>query len=168
MRSHSCGAILYTILNNKVYIILGKEYNEWFPFKGRCEKNETFEQAAIREIKEETCNLVKISNIHLDCVYDTPRKTYHIGIVFVPNTFMREFYIMRKRVDEKKYLEKSKVKMFMIDIIDHVELHPITETPIKYYMPFLKKLQKKISKMSFCSSRSEKIEAFKNWCAVRS
>lgn len=79
MKKNSCGAILYTIKDNKVYIILGKESRDWFPFKGVCEKNETLEEAAIREIEEETCRIVKINNIALDCKYASYRKIYHIG-----------------------------------------------------------------------------------------
>ena len=60
MKKHSCGAILYTIHNNNIYVILGLEDGKWFPFKGVREHGETNTQAAIREINEETCKEVAL------------------------------------------------------------------------------------------------------------
>ena len=53
MKKHSCGAILYTISKKKVYIILGMENGEWFPFKGtreKCENNKPDEPQGNKEI----------------------------------------------------------------------------------------------------------------------
>ncbi len=147
MKTHSCGAILYTIYKNKVFIILGKEHGDWFPFKGTCEQGETYEQTAAREIEEETCKLVKLSpnDINLKCVYSTSRKCYHIGLNFVPYTFVREFYKVREMMSDKNCLEKTDIKMFNIFRLDNHSFHQVTEKPLLYYYPFLKELQKKIN-----------------------
>lgn len=148
MKTHSCGAILYTIYNNKIYIILGKEHGDWFPFKGKCEYNETFEQAAVREIEEETCGLIKLNprDINLNCNYSTSRKYYHIGLNFVPYTFIKEFYLKRKVINDKKFLEKTHIKMFDLSDLDKYMFHQVTSIPLIYYHPFLKDLQEKITK----------------------
>jgi hypothetical protein len=40
---HSCGALIYTVdRDGSTGIILGKEGNHWFPFKGCCEANESY------------------------------------------------------------------------------------------------------------------------------
>ncbi len=147
MKTHSCGALLYTLYNNRVYIILGKEYDDWFPFKGKCEKNETFEMTAVREIEEETCGIVKLSGIKLKCNYATSRKQYHIGLEYVSHTIITEFYKKRKTYKEKKYLEKTEIKMFPLSSIGERKFHPVTQTPINFYYMFLLDLQEKINKL---------------------
>jgi ADP-ribose pyrophosphatase YjhB (NUDIX family) len=147
MKKNSCGAILYTIKDNKVYIILGKESRDWFPFKGVCEKNETLEEAAIREIEEETCRIVKINNIALDCKYASYRKIYHIGLIYVDKNFVKKFYYAKKKLTESKddendkYLEKNHIKMFSLDELDLSRLHYVTLIPIVHYWNYLCGLQ---------------------------
>lgn len=131
------------------------EKGEWFPFKGTREKGETNEQAAIREIKEETCNVVKIDNIDLKCNYSTKRKHYHIGLVQINTYDINKFYqnreILLKNIKYNyynqyySYLEKTDVRMFSLDEILSLNLHDITLTPIKYYYSYLKSLQTKLN-----------------------
>ena len=54
MKEYSAGAILYTIIDDEIRYLLIKDFhNNWgFP-KGHLEDDETFIQAALREIKEE-------------------------------------------------------------------------------------------------------------------
>lgn len=151
MKVHSCGAILYTIHNNKVYIILGKEHGDWFPFKGCSEHGETPEETAVREIEEETINIIKVDpdDIELQCTYTTSRKTYHIGLVYVNPNFVRFFNIKRKKIIEnksihKKFLEKSYVKMFSLESLKLYDFHTITNIPINFYLPTLMDIQQKV------------------------
>lgn len=152
MKKHSCGAILYTIHNNYIYIILGKEKNDWFPFKGTSENNETIKQTAIREIAEETCDCIKLSedDISLDCNFQTNRKFYHIGLIYVKYEFMKKFYQNRKKISKKEYLEKSKISMFKLSkILDLIDIfHYITAVPILFYYPLLLNKQKKIDSLN--------------------
>lgn len=156
MKTHSCGSILYTIYNNKVCIILGKEHDDWFPFKGKCEKNETYEQAAVREIEEETCRLIKLNpkDISLNCNFSTSRKYYHIGLNFVPYTFVKEFYLHRQSIEDEKCLEKTHIKLFYLYKLDTYNFHQVTMIPLLYYYPFLKNLQEKINKSMVIFSKS--------------
>lgn len=144
---HSCGAILYTIHNNKVYIILGREYGGLYPFKGVQEKNETYEDTAAREIYEETCQLVapKPHELNLLCVFSTMRKKYHIGLLYVPYSFTKLFGVVRTRHKEKKYLEKTGIVMFELRNIMFQKLHNISIIPILFYYEELCSVQKNIT-----------------------
>lgn len=169
MKKHSCGAIFYTIKDNKVYIILGKEKGDWFPFKGTCEYDETYEETAVREILEESCGIVNISpdNIILDCHYSTSRKYYHIGLVYVLPTMVNDFYKIRRTHTSEKYLEKTDVKMFNINNILYKKMHHITMTPIIHYFTYLKDVQYKLKldtipqPLSEWLSKQYKVDAIK-------
>jgi ADP-ribose pyrophosphatase YjhB (NUDIX family) len=142
MKKHSCGAILYTIKNNQIFIILGKEYTDWFPFKGICEQGETFEEAAVREINEETCGIINIpiAKIQLNCHFSTQRKQYHIGLVYVDNFFLRDFYNLKKNPKcEKKFLEKTQIKLFALNTLSNFKFHYVTYIPIRFYWMQLNK-----------------------------
>ena len=154
MKKHSCGAILYTIYNNKIYVVLGMEKGQWFPFKGTKDNGETYEEAAIREINEETCDVIKIDKIKLDCNYSTKRKHYHIGITKINIDEINQFYINRNNILKHNYkyhlknyayLEKTDLKMFPLDTIFQYDFHDITLYPIKYYYQYLKNKQQKLN-----------------------
>ena len=153
MKKHSCGAILYTIYNNKIYIILGMEKGEWFPFKGIREKGETNNEAAIREIYEETCTLVEISGINLDCHYTTKRKHYHIGLIQVNSGIITEFYKKRDKIEAKAFLEKSSMRAFALNDINMNSFHSVTKIPIQYYYDKLKALQRNIDNKSIACTK---------------
>lgn len=60
-REISAGAIVCTLADNKILYLVIKDNNGNYGFpKGHLEENETMEQAAIREIKEETGIEVKL------------------------------------------------------------------------------------------------------------
>ena len=51
----SCGAIVYKIIDNVIYYYIIKQNKGHFSFpKGHVEENETEEETALREVKEET------------------------------------------------------------------------------------------------------------------
>jgi ADP-ribose pyrophosphatase YjhB (NUDIX family) len=77
---HSCGAVLYTIKGSRLYVVLGKEGDAYFHFKGCCEPGETYEETAIREVYEETMGLVRIKSIALECESIASKKS---GITWV-------------------------------------------------------------------------------------
>jgi hypothetical protein len=156
MKTHSCGAILYTIYEGNVCIVLGMEKGDWFPFKGTKERGETTMQAAIREINEETCDSVKITYIDLQCNFSTKRKHYHIGLTQITSEEFDKFYtnreIMMKKYNTPEYkfayLEKNEIKRFPINNISDNKFHEITLIPIRFYYKYLNKLQKEISNVS--------------------
>lgn len=152
MKRHSCGAILYTIYNNKIYIVLGMEKGQWFPFKGTRDKGETNIQAAVREIYEETCGVIQLNTIDLKCHFSTKRKHYHIGLVKIDLDSIKQFYKNKNYLLNKKiynteynaYLEKSDIKMFSLKYIFENNFHDVTILPIKYYYKQLKMIEKNI------------------------
>jgi ADP-ribose pyrophosphatase YjhB (NUDIX family) len=133
---NSCGAIFYTFNpNNNIGVILGLEQGEWLPFKGCNENGESFMETAIREIKEETCGLVEISNISLDHKFTSKRKHYYIGICEVPFDIIEKFNIIRKNEKRKEYIEKEELKFFNLDtVLDCKEVHNISKASINYFM----------------------------------
>lgn len=149
MKKHSCGAILYTIYNSKVYLILGLEKGQWFPFKGTREKDECNTKAAIREIYEETYGTVKIDNISLDCNFSTKRKHYHIGLVFVPYFYVNKIFknkilISNNSKKYNKFLEKTDIKLFSFNFINKYRFHAVTQIPLNYYYNELMSLQNEL------------------------
>ena len=166
MKKHSCGALLYTIYNNSIYIILGMEKGVWFPFKGTREKGETNEQAAIREIYEETCGITKIDRIELNCNFSTKRKHYHIGLIRVPPSIVNQFYKIKEQIYRVngyndncyKYLEKSNIKMFPLSAVKNINFHEVTKIPIKFYYDHLKMIENNLRKKKLTySSKSSSI-----------
>lgn len=157
MKKHSCGALLYTIYKNQVFVVLGMEKGNWFPFKGTREHGESNNDAAIREVCEETCNVVKIKKINLDCNYSTKRKYYHIGLVEIPYTGINQFYKNRKKVldyirekkcDKEQFyscIEKTYIDMFHINGILSRNFHTVTMKPIKYYYKKLMQIQNELN-----------------------
>ena len=82
----SAGAVLYTIINNKInYLVSLDFHNNWgFP-KGHLEQGETSTEAAIREIKEEVGIDATIdTNFMKELIYTMPNgiekhSIYYIG-----------------------------------------------------------------------------------------
>lgn len=152
MRKHSSGAILYTIYDHKVYIVLGLEKGDYFPFKGVRENCETNKQTAIREIFEETCGVLTVNDINLLCNFSTKRKHYHIGLVYISLDDIEQFSINKRKLEndienlEKNwiYLEKTDIKIFKLDYLSKYKFHEITYKPIKFYQNRLIYIQNSI------------------------
>jgi len=139
MEKKSCGAILYAFNpEGKLGVILGEESRsreeEWLPFKGGCQEEETLEQAAIREIFEETCGLVLINSIALHHKFSTKRKEYHIGLVEVPYELLDAFAEARKHETRENFMEKRKLKFFLFpDVLKETTVHNISKSSILFY-----------------------------------
>ena len=135
----SCGAILYAFNpNGELGIILGDEERSsiisYLPFKGGVEPGETPEQAAIREIEEETCGIVKLKSISLEHKFTTKRKEYQIGLAEVPYEIVNQFNQIIKHEDKDHYKEKRHIKFFLQrDLYRNPEIHPITKASLIYY-----------------------------------
>lgn len=141
----SCGAILFTIKGGKVHVILGKESSGWLPFKGGVEEYETLEEAAIREVYEETCGVVKIDKIELGHQFSNKRKKYYIGLVHVDHKVIKNFYKNKKKEKRKEFLEKHDIKMFPITSVMHEpRVHSLTKKSIRFYKKKLHNIQKNL------------------------
>jgi hypothetical protein len=144
----SCGAILYAYnLKGELGVILGDEARNsivsYLPFKGGVEKGETPEEAAIREIEEETCGLIKLTNIVLEHKFTTKRKEYHIGLIEVPYSIIDQFNKIIKTEDKTHFKEKRQIKFFLQkDLYRNPEIHPITKASLVFYKNKLDALAK--------------------------
>ena len=131
----SCGAIFYSFNpQGRLGIILGREGRNWLPFKGCCEYKESFEDAAIREIFEETCGIIKLNSIALDHKFASKHKRYLIGLVQVPYSLIQDFTDRRVTEQRANFCEKKGLRFFAIEkVLDHQRVHGITKASIRYY-----------------------------------
>lgn len=144
---NSCGAILYAYNKDGILgVILGEEdrgVGDWLPFKGCNENNETYEETAAREIKEETCGVVDIhpSKIILNHKFASKRKNYYIALCEVDYSMIDAFYIARLSENRKEFKEKKNIKFFPLDnVLDDVSVHSLSRASIRYYWNQLKGL----------------------------
>ena len=133
----SCGAVLYTTdPHGQLGVILGVERTEsygYLPFKGQPEDNETYEQAAIREVYEETCGLVHVDHIDLCHQFATTHKRYFIGLIKVPYDIIEKFEIKRAQETRIVNMEKIKIKFFPLNQMHNHEIHPLSRLSIKFW-----------------------------------
>ncbi len=137
----SCGALLYTVVNGKVGLVLGFENGHWMPFKGCREKHETIEAAAIREIYEETGGYLTLKTINLALCYESARKNYYIGCAYVSRHVIETY---NENVSRFRgcFAEKSCLRFFPLD--QPMKYHHIVESVLKVYRPFLELMQRLI------------------------
>lgn len=134
----SCGAIFWTEdpAGNRG-IVLGEEGeddSQWLPFKGCVEQFETPEQAAIREVFEETCGLVILTSIMLEHCFSTKRKIYMIGLCYVPFEIIQQFEERRKSETRFAYAEKKKLRFFKLDeVLKDPSVHSISKASIQFF-----------------------------------
>lgn len=144
---NSCGALFYTYDPSGVIgIILGEEgRSEWLPFKGCNNNDETYEAAAMREIKEETCGIVHLDEIVLEHVFSSKRKNYFIGLCYVPYTTIRQFDEKIKTETREEFCEKKRLKFFALnEVMQSSYVHNISKASIEYYWNRLTSLQKNV------------------------
>lgn len=109
MKEYSAGAILYTYINNDVHYLLIKDFhNNWgFP-KGHLENDETYIEAALREIKEEV-------GIDADIISDYNKELVYI----MPNGIEKHslYYIGKyaNQVPSKQLEEVQEIKLLKYD-----------------------------------------------------
>jgi ADP-ribose pyrophosphatase YjhB (NUDIX family) len=152
---NSCGAIFYAFdPSGQIGIILGEEGDDFLPFKGCNEPGETYEQTAIREIHEETCGLINISDIKLEHVFSTKSKIYRIGICQVPYSIVEQFNKSRLLESRKVFREKKELLFFPITtVLSNPRVHNISRSSIKYYWDRIISLSENNINTTTCNSR---------------
>lgn len=134
---HSCGALLHTISPSGVPgVILGTEgYDgKFLPFKGCPHIGETYEQAACREIAEETCGIVRVNQVDLWNNFTTKHKHYHMGLIFVDYSILDQFDKVRRNESRHEFLEKKEIKFFPLhNVLEDDAVHNISKISIKFY-----------------------------------
>lgn len=103
----SCGAVIYKFENNEYkYLLLHQNNNYWSFPKGHIENNETEEETAIRETKEE-CNLDIIINTNFKEIikYIIPEKNIlKEAVYFIAKPITNDIKIDKKEINEYKWL----------------------------------------------------------------
>lgn len=135
-KPESCGAMLYTFDKfGRIGLVLGSEFNPsrnknmWYPFKGVVEGKETREEAAIREVDEETSGLVIIKNINLTFFHETSLKKYFIGLHYVNYSVIDMFNLSLNNE------EKLKLGFFPIQtIFTNTNIPPLTKHCVEFFL----------------------------------
>lgn len=125
--------------NNRM--LLGFENNEWSPFAGMSERNETPYQTACREAYEESCMLLHPSNYkNTKCMVDiTSRFEYYLFIIELKQDIdLNAFYENLNKVTDKHYKEKTEIKWFSIDELNSLPLRPVFKKSIPELLTILK------------------------------
>lgn len=104
---HSCGAVVYRIINGEVRYLLikNRRSNHWgFP-KGHMEKGETREETAIREVLEETgVHINIIDNFCSESQYRIGPKIEKRVDVFLASTEDTQTVIQKEEIEEYIWL----------------------------------------------------------------
>jgi len=101
----SAGGILTKNINDSEHILVihRKRYDDWSLPKGKCLESETYEQAAIREIKEETgidAEIVK----HLKDIFYSAKGEKKITVYFLMKIINENEFIQNDETDMISWL----------------------------------------------------------------
>ena len=125
------GTIIFTIIKNKIYVLLTKQtyksYKvgvELYEDFGGGLSNKNIKLNSAKELLEESAGLIlvptKIYDIYYDYYY-TEHKFYRIFFLRIDNIdttmFDKNFKILQEANFDSHYLESSKIKWFLLDSI---------------------------------------------------
>ena len=101
----SAGGILAKNINGLLHILVihRNRYHDWSLPKGKCEPNETFEQTAIREIKEETGIDSEIVR-HLKDIYYTVNGEEKITVYYLMKIIKENTYTQNDETNIIKWV----------------------------------------------------------------
>ena len=99
----SCGAVVYNVVDNKILYVIIESVEGHFGFpKGHIEPGETFEQTAVREIKEEVgINVELNTDFFTSEEYPLPAK---------PGVTKKNIYFIARYNGEKLTYQKEELK----------------------------------------------------------
>jgi len=141
----SCGALLYACKDGEIGVVLGIEGGNYFPLKGGKFAGETDEQTAIREVFEESCGLVDLKRISLDCTVHSLTKRYHLGLVEVSHDIIEKFAARRATETRPSFAELSGLKFIKLADLENMKLPLVTYKAVSFYKDRLFELEKKIN-----------------------
>jgi len=123
---NSYGICPYLIINNLYYILLNKtsENSKLNFFKGKINKNENISNCAIREFKEETDILIKISDFEEYFYQYNRRKNIGIYLVDWTKYYKKEFNFDKKEIYSTywKRINNSTISKNQIKIYNDISL----------------------------------------------
>lgn len=106
----SCGAIVYRRFHGNTEILLIKHVNSghWSFPKGHVEKDESEEETALREIKEETGVDVLINTSFRETVTYSPRKdSQKLVVYFIAKAKSYDFTPQEEEISEIRWVDIS-------------------------------------------------------------
>lgn len=127
----SCGAIVYKKENNELKFLLTHQSNGHFSFpKGHMEENETEQQTALREIKEETNIDVKLdTNFRKSITYFLESKgVMKEAVYFVATPISFDLKNQEGEIDECCWEDYETIK----EKIEYKDIIQIFEEAVKY------------------------------------
>lgn len=105
----SCGAVIYDYDNNILKILLIKHnVGHWSSPKGHIENNETEEETALREIKEETNLIVELdTNFRKQITYSPKEGVIKDVVFFVAKAKTKDIIKQDAEVEEIGWFSKT-------------------------------------------------------------
>lgn len=130
----SCGAIVYKIENNSVYLLMVMHLNggHWSFPKGHVENGETEGETALREIKEETNLDVRLDTSFRHVVTYSPKSGVMKDVVYFAATSLNEDFIPQKE-------EISKIKWVNLNDADKTVTFDNDKNLVKIFKEYIKK-----------------------------
>lgn len=120
----SCGTITSRIVEGQIEILLIKQFshkNQWSIPKGHMKDNETHEECAIRETKEETGIDVFLLSKHES--YEVPLKNGNKKTIV---TFLARPVLIESKIDLKHdECEVSDAKWFYVDALPNIQISQV-------------------------------------------
>lgn len=113
-KKKSCGFLLYTIINRRLYIALGLDrYSfNWGLFKGRKKKRENDIETATRETYEETCRVIDLRKKNFKKSHFKLYGRNFIGLTYIKPDIRRKFIENRNRERKWEFLEMLDIQLF--------------------------------------------------------
>ena len=107
MLEKSAGAIVYTDIDNERYYLIIKDFHNNYGFpKGHLEENETLQEAALREIKEEVgLDVILDDNFKEELRYIMPNGIEKSSTYFIAYYCDQEINFQKEEVQETKLLK---------------------------------------------------------------
>ena len=129
-KEKSCGAIVYKYEKNKLYFLIVKHNRGHYSFpKGHMEKDETEEETAIREVKEETNVDIKIIRGFREKITYSPKEdTIKDVIFFLANPLNENLKPQEEEINQVKWYDENAV----FDIITYEEDKNILKNALSF------------------------------------
>ena len=115
-KEKSCGAVVIKEENNNIKLLIIKQTdNHWgFP-KGHVEMNETEEETAIREIKEETnIDVVLDTNFRYVITYSPKKDVIKDVVFFIGKAISNDLVIDPNELIDAKWVEPKEAKDYFV------------------------------------------------------
>lgn len=129
-KEKSCGAVVIKKENDELKFLIIRQHDDCWGFpKGHVEENETEEETAIREIKEETNIDVEIDNNFRKVITYSPKENVIKDVVFfIGKAISDELVIDPNELLEAKWVNHHDAK----DYFEYQETTQVFEAALEY------------------------------------